>query len=77
MCTHSALAPWFCVDCLAFEDAPVGVEAALAAGMACAHVPFPELDRSLCLPNLAMHEVVEGGMGAFKPERWGLPAFPS
>lgn len=38
-------------------------------------MPYPELERSLCLPNGERHVVVDGGMTAFKPEEWGLPPF--
>jgi pseudouridine-5'-monophosphatase len=54
--------------CLVFEDAPAGVEAALAAGMSVIAVPDPHMDRSMyadaqqCLSSLT----------EFQPYLWGL-----
>jgi beta-phosphoglucomutase-like phosphatase (HAD superfamily) len=64
-------APTSAECCLVFEDAPTGVEAARAAGMACVMVPDANLDRAMC--NGA--SLVLGSLEAFAPEEWGLPAF--
>jgi len=58
---------------LVFEDAPNGVEAAVAAGMQVCHVPDPNLSADLrghadCELTTLEH---------FRPEHWGLPPFPS
>jgi len=58
-------------DCLVVEDAPLGVQAGLAAGMQVLMVPHEKLDplhteaATLALPNLHL----------FKPQDFGLPAY--
>lgn len=57
---------------LVFEDAPVGVEAALAAGMRCVFVPDERT------PKGEAHEracAVLGSLEEFDPSAWGLPAW--
>lgn len=60
-------------DVLVFEDAPIGVEAALAAGMRCVFVPDERTPKSdahdkACLVLKSLEE--------FDPVAWGLPPFP-
>ena len=55
-----------------FEDAPVGVEAALAAGMQCVMVPDSQLKPSL---THGAHSVLSSLLD-FQPQLWGLPPFP-
>lgn len=54
-----------------FEDAPNGVEAALAAGMQVAMVPHPQMDRELC----KQATLVIDSLNDFQPEMFGLPPF--
>lgn len=57
--------------CLVFEDAPLGVQAARAAGMSCVMVPDGNLD-----PELTREaDQVLASLVDFDPARWGLPAF--
>eukprot|EP00887_Chlorella_sp_A99_P005177 scaffold1.g5177.t1 len=58
--------------CLVFEDAPSGVAAAKAAGMAVCMVPDLRLDAGL---TGGADEVLRS-LDEFRPERWGLPPFP-
>ena len=58
-------------ECLAFEDSPAGVSAAIAAGMAVVAIPGPEVGRD-SIDGAA--EVLDS-LEEFRPERWGLPAF--
>lgn len=55
-------------ECLAFEDAPNGAEAALAAGMTVIAVPGPHAPRS---SYPAVHELLDS-LESFRPERYGL-----
>lgn len=58
---------------LVFEDAPTGVQAAQAAGMAAVMVPDPQLDTRL-VEQLKPDAVLKS-LTDFRPEQWGLPAF--
>ncbi|MCK9487278.1 MAG: HAD-IA family hydrolase [Dehalococcoidia bacterium] len=55
-------------QCLVFEDAPAGVEGALAAGMQVVAVPEPGFEHLVA----GAHAVVESLL-AFDPASWGLP----
>ncbi len=57
-------------ECLVFEDAPAGVEAARAAGMSVIAIPDPGLERS----TLARADAILPSLAAFEPAEWGLPA---
>ena len=58
-------------NCLAFEDAPSGTQAAYAAGMSVIAVPDSNMDKQL-YPQAS--EILNS-MEEFRPENWGLPAF--
>ncbi|KAL9940736.1 hypothetical protein V8E36_000224 [Tilletia maclaganii] len=61
---------------LVFEDGLPGVRAGLAAGMKVVWVPDPELRRiSGNVDEVGAHQVIDSLLD-FKPEEWGLPAFP-
>jgi pseudouridine-5'-monophosphatase len=57
--------------CLVFEDAPVGVRAARAAGMSVIAVPDPNLDES----DFGEAQQVLRSLEQFDPAEWGLPPY--
>uniref|UniRef100_A0A0A8XXQ7 glycerol-1-phosphatase n=1 Tax=Arundo donax TaxID=35708 RepID=A0A0A8XXQ7_ARUDO len=58
-------------NCLVFEDAPLGVEAAKTAGMYVVMVPDPRLDVSYYKGA----DQVLSSLLEFNPSEWGLPPF--
>eukprot|EP00026_Physarum_polycephalum_P016451 Phypoly_transcript_17361.p1 GENE.Phypoly_transcript_17361~~Phypoly_transcript_17361.p1 ORF type:complete len:227 (+),score=42.65 Phypoly_transcript_17361:108-788(+) len=56
---------------LVFEDAPSGVEAAVAAGMRVVAIPDKKADLSL----FSKADQILSSMSDFKPEEWHLPPF--
>jgi beta-phosphoglucomutase-like phosphatase (HAD superfamily) len=54
--------------CLVFEDAPAGIQAALAAGMHVVSVPDPAIPADF--PPV---DEILASLGDFRPELWGLP----
>jgi len=58
-------------ECLVFEDAPTGTEAALAAGMSVVVVPDPNMDH--CHYKNASQII--SSLKDFDPDYWGLPKF--
>jgi pseudouridine-5'-monophosphatase len=58
-------------ECLVFEDAPTGTEAALAAGMSVVVVPDPNMDHS----QYKNASQIISSLKDFDPEYWGLPKF--
>jgi len=57
--------------CLVFEDAPAGVQGALAAGMWVVALPEPGHTHLIGGAHQTLAHLEE-----FTPEAWGLPAFP-
>ena len=58
-------------ECLVFEDAPSGLQAALAAQMAVVVVPDPNMDRA---HYQAAHQVLSS-IDDFDPVLWSLPGY--
>ena len=58
-------------ECLVFEDAPTGTEAALAAGMPVVVVPDPNMDHC----HFKNASQIISSLKDFDPEYWGLPKF--
>ena len=58
-------------DCLVFEDAPSGTEAAIAAGMQVIAIPDPNMDRAVYRGAAQILASLE----EFNPRLWGLPAY--
>ena len=60
-------------QCLVFEDAPAGVEAGRAAGMAVVAVPNPAMSPEA----VSAANQILSSLEAFDPAAWGLPSFPA
>jgi len=58
-------------ECLVFEDAPTGTEAALAAGMSVVVVPDPNMEHF----HYKNASQIISSLKDFDPEYWGLPKF--
>lgn len=58
-------------NCLAFEDAPNGVKAAISAGMQCVMVPDDHVPRDMCTLATQVLKSLE----QFDPEHFGLPPY--
>ncbi len=58
-------------ECLVFEDAPAGSEAAIAAGMSVVVVPHPEMGHNLFIKP----SQIIASLNDFDPQSWGLPKF--
>jgi pseudouridine-5'-monophosphatase len=58
-------------SCLVLEDAPSGVQAALAAGMQVVAIPDAHVDREL----VSGASQILYSMAQFRPQDFGLPAF--
>jgi pseudouridine-5'-monophosphatase len=59
-------------QCLVFEDSPVGVVAARAAGMSVIAVPDSHLEKGI----FSLADAVLRSLEEFDPAAWGLPSFP-
>lgn len=57
--------------CLVLEDAPSGMRAALAAGMAVAVIPDPAMEDAM---YASAHQILTS-LAEFEPADWGLPSF--
>jgi pseudouridine-5'-monophosphatase len=60
-------------QCLVFEDAPSGVEAARAAGMPVVAVPNPAMSPD----SYSAATQILSSLESFDPAYWGLPAYPT
>jgi len=58
-------------QCLVFEDAPAGMEAALAAGMFVVVIPDYHIDKAIFQ---RAHQILNS-LAEFSPALWGLPPF--